>query len=231
MSKKTRTGAERPRTKHPVLSLMLVDDHPILRRAVGQLLEHSKVGKVVAEASDGEEAVKLGMKSRPDVAIMDIDLPVMNGIEATKQLLEASPTTKILVLAASDERSRVIDAVRAGASGYLLKTTGSAEIVDAVRKVHEGELVFPPSLAEFVRGELRAPRDEKSPLDDLTKRELEILSLMAEGRSNQAICERLFLTPRTVESHIGHIFSKLGLEPTPDDSRRVLAVLTYLRSD
>jgi DNA-binding NarL/FixJ family response regulator len=145
-------------------------------------------------------------------------------------LIDASPTVKILVVAASDEKAQVVEAVKAGASGYLLKTAASKEIIEAVRKVYAGELVFPPSLSEFVRSELRAPQAARSPLDDLTEREREILALMAEGRSNPAICASLSLAPKTVETHISRIFMKLGLELALDDHRRVLAVLAYLRS-
>lgn len=210
---------------------MLVDDHPVWRNAVREIIEKKRVGAVVAEASEGGQVVTMARQSRPDVVLMDMGLPDFDGAEATAKLIAALPETRVLVLSASDREEDVLGAVRAGASGYLLKTAGNSEIVDAVRRVHLGELVLPTALAEVVMQELRhGARPEKSRLDAISPREREVLALMAEGRSNQAITEILVLTPKTVEAHVRSIFAKLGLEPAPDDHRRVLAALAYLRS-
>ena len=222
----------------PRATLMLVDDHPIWRETLARMLRHKRAGTVVAQASDGQEAIALARKARPQVVIMDIDLPVMDGVEATRRLLEEQPDVKILVLSASDSRAQVIEAVRAGASGYLVKTAGPDEVVAAVRRIHAGELVFPPAIAETVLGEIRraatrhlnAMTGGHDPLEALTEPEREVLALMAEGRSNQAIGSALHCSPKTVEARVGSIFAKLGLEPAADDHRRVLAVVTYLRS-
>lgn len=357
------------------LRLMLVDDHPMWRATLNTVLVHAEVGKIVAEASDGHEAIEHLEETNPDIVIMDIMLPTMNGIETTRRLLAKRPELKVMVLASSDERAQVIAAVRAGASAYLLKTADPEEVVDAVLRVHKGELVFPASLSDMVLGELRKATDgdgqpmrviaaatstlereglvrmlgaagfdvvaaagnmnqllrsledqspavavvddELSPSDrgilisrvrskipdvgilvvtsdpeaahalellsgtgggigyvlksrlsspeelvdavervshresvvdpqlvtglvenpgkestlaSLTAREREVLGLMAEGHSNQAIAERLFVIPKTVEAHVGNIFAKLGLQPADDVHRRVVAVITYLRS-
>lgn len=355
---------------------MVVDDHPMWRRTMKQVLEEEGAAKVVSEAADGEEALRLVASVKPQVVLMDINLPGLSGSEATRRLLKKFPTVKVLALSASEEKTDVLEAVRAGVSGYLLKTTEPAELVDAIRKVHEGEMVFPPALADVVLAELRSeslaeplrlaiadgsalfreglasvlveqgfevmtragdlpnllrivaatqpdvvvtdihlppgvdssdadvvrairdrqpgaailllsqnidseaassllstseggvgyllkdrvsdvehlaeairrvadqesvldpevavrlvgPRKERNLLDELTNREREVLALMAEGRSNQAISERLFFSPKAAEAHIRNIFTKLGLEPSPDDQRRVLAVIAYLRS-
>ena len=364
------TGDER-------IGLMLVDDHPMWRDTLRNLLLHSKVATVVAEAGDGEEALVQAAVSSPDVVIMDINLPTIDGIETTRRLVAIHPHIKVLVLSSSDDRAQVVDAVRAGASGYLLKTAAPSDLVDAVRRIQQGEMVFPPALAAIVLGELRraeasrAPsirvliadeeilpreglarllneaglevvagahdpddvlrlvRDERpdvaildaalalagqrapslaqeirkhfpevavlvlsadpvaaqaitlisegeggigyllkrriSNIDDvtdaiqrvvdgesvvdpqvvsglvdlparsgalaaLTDREQEVLALMAEGHSNQAIATKLFLGLKTVETHVSRIFMKLGLEPATEIQRRVLAVLAYLRA-
>lgn len=353
---------------------MLVDDHPLWRQTLRQVLESKRAGVVVSEVSDGAEAVEAARAARPDVVVMDLDLPVMGGIEATRRLIAAIPEIKVLVLSSFDERSSIVEAIKAGASGYLLKTAASSEIVDAIRRIELGELVFPSSVAPVVLEELRAAdeallrvvvaddsvvrreglarllnesrfevvgtdrfselrtmlvhskpqvaianvgggphgakealeaarqarttdpgiamllladdvetpdptdllserssaigyllthrisdideltdsirrvaageavidpevfdhlmrrRRSKTPLDELTQGERDVLALMAEGRSNQAISQALFLSPKTVEARVGSIFAKLGLELAPDDHRRVLAVLTYVRS-
>lgn len=339
-----------------------MDDHPIWRATLKNLLEEGGA-RVVAEAGDGTEVVERALKSTPDVVVMDINLPTIDGIEATKRLLEEMPATKVLVLASSDERAMVIHAVRAGASGYLVKTAAPSEVVQAVARLKDGELVFPASLADIVLAELRQggakdlpriliaipsilertglrelieraglsvvsavgslgdvdhwnaadvaivdeelvgskeadlpsdlhlvvltkdadagnvlgvlshsgrgvgyvmkgkladpdelvqaimrvsrgdsvvdsqvvnrlvelPENVRS-LDVLTERERAVLALMAEGHSNPAIAERMFLGLKTVETHVRSIFMKLGLDQDADVHRRVLAVIAYLRS-
>jgi DNA-binding NarL/FixJ family response regulator len=231
------------RAEKPVrrsLTLLLVDDHPMWRDTLRNILTHAKVGSVVGEASDGLEAVAMAERTAPDVVVMDVNLPEMDGIEATRRLVAQRPDVKVLVLASSDERAQVIEAVRAGASGYVLKTAEPDEVVDAVKRVGLGEPVFPPSLANMVLDELRRDPNAASPtastneksraLDSLTPRERDILALMAEGHTNQAIVDQLFLGAKTVEAHVRSIFSKLGLEPDSDVNRRVRAVVEYLRS-
>jgi DNA-binding NarL/FixJ family response regulator len=346
---------------------MLVDDHPLWRDTLRNLLEHAAGATVVAEAADGQEAIERARDTDPELVVMDINLPGLDGIEAARRILGDRPTTRMLMLASSDQPAQVAHAVRAGAAGYLLKSAGPDDIVDAVRRIHAGELVFPAGIAEVVRNELRgagvaapsvrvaiavaavldrqglvkvfepgplelvacvariqeleptdadvlivddqpladakrlagdlaavAPRSnvllltrqpdahralgllshagvigylradrvahgdeitaaverlaagdpvvdtavvddlvdrrQQGSLDRLTRREREILSLMAEGYSNQAISERLYVGQKTVEGHVRNVFTKLGLEQSGDTHRRVLAVIAYLQS-
>jgi DNA-binding NarL/FixJ family response regulator/class 3 adenylate cyclase len=219
----------RPSSK-PV-TVMIVDDHPLWRSSLRKVLALTKKVSVVAEASDGAEAIATARREQPDVVIMDVDLPELDGIDATRRMLEDRAGGKVLMLSSSTERAQVIECMRAGASGYLVKTADAEEIAEAVQRVAAGEMVLPPELTSVIRDALRAipPAETHSPLRELTKRERVVLELMAEGRSNAAISERLQLSPKTVEGHVANIFMKLRLEPADDDHRRVLAVVTYLR--
>lgn len=211
--------------------VLVVDDHPLWRQTIVNLVGRSGAVRDVIEASDGPEAVERALARRPDVVVMDMNLPGLDGIAATRQITEACAGTRVLVLSSSDDEQQVVEVVQAGATGYLLKTAGPAEILEGIRRVHAGELVFPPSLANLVLGELRGSRRSNAgPLATLTEREVDVLALMAEGRTNDVIGETLHLSSKTVEAHVTSIFSKLGLDPAAGGHRRVLAVITYLSS-
>lgn len=211
------------------LRVLLVDDHPLWRQTLRTVLEHSRLASAVLEAGTTDDAVRVAVEHTPDVVVMDVGLPGPGGIEATRAIVAAQADARVLVLSSDDDPARVVAALRAGASGYMLKTARSQDIVDGVRRVAAGALVFPPELTGVVRAELRGARAAE-PLDALTDRELEVLSMMAAGHSNQAIGEQLHLSAKTVETHVGAVFGKLGLEATPDAHRRVRAVLLFLRT-
>ena len=176
-----------------------------------------------------------GDHKMPQVVVMDFELAQGDGVEATEAIRAHTEDVRVLFLSASDDRANVVRAIRAGANGYLLKTSRSSDIVEALHRVHRGELVLPPSLAHHVIDELRRAHDRPvsntdDPLAKLTSREQETLELMAQGKSNQAICDALRLNAKTVEGHVSSVFMKLGLLPEPDLHRRVLAVLAYVRA-
>lgn len=215
------------------ISVLIVDDHPLWRQTIRTLIERSGVAQRVFEASDGAEAIQAVKGEKLDVVIMDMALPGVHGLDATREITQASPQTRVLVLSSSDEEEQVMEAVQAGAAGYLLKTAGPTEILEGLRRVHSGELVFPPSLAKLVLAELRgggAGRASAGPLTRLTEREIEVLARMAEGHTNEAVGKALYMSPKTVEAHVTSIFSKLGLDPGSGGHRRVLAVIAYLTS-
>lgn len=216
------------------MRILLVDDHPMWRQIMRQVFERTDGVEVVAEASDGREAIEAAGSSKPDVVLMDIDMPGLDGVRATRAITAAHPKAKVLVLSASDARDDVIEALAAGASGYLLKTAGANEIRDGVARVASGEVALPATLAvhliESLRHPTRTAGNRPDPMEVLTEREREVLALMAEGHSNPAICNQLHLSPKTVEGYVAGIFTKLELEPTRDQNRRVLAVLRYVES-
>lgn len=214
-------------------SVLVVDDHPLWRQTVRSLIERAGAATQVFEAADGNEAIEAAAQRSPGVVVMDMALPGVNGIDATRRITRASPGTRILVLSSSDDPDQVVEAVQAGATGYLLKTAEPTEILDGLRRVHAGELVFPSSLTSLVLDVLRGRTPAgaaEGPLSGLTDREVDVLALMAEGHTNEVVGETLHLSGKTVERHVTSIFRKLDLDPGAGGHRRVLAVIAYLRS-
>jgi DNA-binding NarL/FixJ family response regulator len=214
-----------------VIRVALADDAVLLREALAAALAAAGF-EVVGQAADAQELLSLVARERPDVVVVDVRMPpthTTEGLEAARQIRATHPGTAILVLSQYVETRYAVDLLRDDPSGigYLLKerVTRIAELADAVRRVARGESVIDPAVVARLLGRAR----RHSPLDELTRREREVLGLMAEGRSNAAIAERLSVDPRTVEGHVATIFSKLELIPGPEDHRRVLAVLAFLR--
>ncbi len=191
--------------------VMVVDDHPVWRDGIRADLEGSGGAQVVAEASDGGEAIELARDSMPEVVLMDLQLPTEPGVEATRRIIEESPHVRVLVLSASAEEADVLEAVKAGASGYLLKSSTSAEVVEAVQRVHRGEPVFTPSLAGLVLDEFRRIATKEPGEPGLTARENEVLRLVAKGYTYREIGEKLFISTKTVQNHVQNILTKLQL--------------------
>ncbi len=208
-----------------LIKVVLADDHPIWRDGV-----RADLGDgfwVVAEAGNAEEAIAAIREHKPDVAVCDLQMPGGGGIKVARTCGEE---TRIVILTVSEQERDLLDAVAAGAVGYLIKSTPGPELRAALWKAAHGEPVFSPALAALVLGEFRRMSKTATGANPLSDREREVLALMAEGRSNQAISERMFLSAKTVEGHVRNIFTKLNLPAATDDHRRVLAVLTFLRS-
>ena len=192
------------------VKVMIVDDHPVWRDGVRADLERSGL-EVVGEAADGREAIETARGCMPEVILMDLQLPHVSGVEATRRIIEESPHVKVLVLSASAEEQHVLEAVKAGAAGYLLKSSTSEELVSAVNRVRDGEPVFTPSLAGLVLDEFRriATKDTGEP--ELTARENEVLKFVAKGYTYKEIGEKLFISTKTVQNHVQNILTKLQL--------------------
>jgi DNA-binding NarL/FixJ family response regulator len=193
------------------IRVLLADDHPVVRGGLRALLESLPVYEVVGEATDGDAAVREAQLTKPDVVLMDIRMPGIDGIEATRQVRAAVPETAVLVLTMLDDDDTVFAAMRAGAQGYLLKGAEQGDIDRAIRAVVAGEAIFSPGVAQRVLGFFAAPVAGSDPFPELTAREREVLDLVAAGRRNQAIAAELFLSPKTVANHISSIFAKLAV--------------------
>jgi two-component system, NarL family, response regulator LiaR len=196
------------------IRILIADDHAVVREGTRALLEREEDFEVVGEARDGEEAVKLIKDTQPDVAIIDISMPKITGIEVTKQVKPLFPSLAILILTAYDNDEYVFALLEAGAAGYLLKDVPGKEIVDAVRSVHLGESVLHPSIARKViqRALISAAKASDTKFEiELSEREIEVLKLAAKGSSNRDIAEALCISVRTVQGHINSIFHKLGV--------------------
>jgi DNA-binding NarL/FixJ family response regulator len=196
------------------IRVMVVDDHPMWRDAVARDLGDAGF-EVVATASDGRAALNRAPAARPDVVVLDLQIPAPNGVEVTAALVEADPTVRVLILSASGEQDDVLAAVKAGATGYLVKSASRGELVDAVSRVARGDTVFTPGLAGLVLGEYRRLSDTPAAAADdtprLTDRETEVLRLVAKGLSYKQIAERLVLSHRTVQNHVQNTLRKLQM--------------------
>ncbi len=190
--------------------VMVVDDHPVWRDGVRADLERSGA-TVVAEASDGGEAIEKAREAMPEVILMDLQMPTVGGVDAIRRIVEESPHMKVIVLSVSAEEADVLEAVKVGASGYLLKSATSDELISAVRRAREGEPVFTPSLAGLVLNEFRRVASNEPGEPALSPRENEVLKLVAKGYTYREIAEKLFISVKTVQNHVQNILRKLQL--------------------
>jgi DNA-binding NarL/FixJ family response regulator len=195
------------------IRILLVEDHKIVREGTRQLLEQAPDLTVIGEAADGGEAVRLATELSPDVVVMDVRLPVLNGIEATKVIKDQHPNMPILILSAYDDDRYVFPLLDAGANGYVLKTTSWAELAQAIRTVHAGETALDPHIAHKVVERLtqRQRYQGEGMAEALTEREIEVLQAVARGKGNREIGEALSISPHTVQVHVRNIFGKLGV--------------------
>ena len=208
------------------IRIVIAEDQTLLREATRRVLDAEPDLDVVGEARDGEEAVSLTERMKPDIAIVDMAMPKLNGVEVTRLIKEARAATAVLILSAYDDDAYVFASLEAGAAGYLLKDIRSRELVDAVRAVARGESVLHPTVARKVLQRFVGPErsSKKADLDELTKREVDVLRLAAQGLSNREIGLELLVSPRTVQIHLGHVFEKMGV------ASRTEAVVKGLRT-
>jgi NarL family two-component system response regulator LiaR len=210
--------------------ILLADDHAVLRQGTAELLRREPDLKVVGEAADGQQAIDMVRTLKPDIVIMDVRMPVLSGIEATRRIRETSPAVQVLVLTAHDDDQYVFSLLEAGASGYLLKTAPIGDLVRAIRQVRDGESPLDPAIARKVvahfspdRKSSGPPDEANSPKEGLTAREVEVLQLLARGLNNRAIADELYISDRTVQAHLTSIFSKMAV------TSRLEAVMTAIR--
>jgi DNA-binding NarL/FixJ family response regulator len=194
-----------------VLRILIADDHTLVRSGMRALLQTEADFEVVGEAATGEQVVTMAATLQPDVIVMDLRMPGISGIEATRRILQANPAIRILVITLLEEDDTLCAALRAGARGYVLKEASEGEVLRAIRAVGEGEAIFSASMAQRLVGFFAAPRQAASslPFPDLTERERDVLTLIAQGYSNSEIAQQLVIGQKTVRNYISSIFSKL----------------------
>lgn len=194
------------------LRVVIVDDHPVFRDGLRAVLAYTTRLELVGEATTGEEAVRIAADERPDVVVMDLHLPGIDGVEATRQILSDNPDVRVLVLSMFENDASVVSALRAGASGYVLKESARMDLLRAIEAVAAGQAVFDPAVARRVVGFVAADTKPPEPaFPNLTAREREILVLLAQGHTNEAIARKLYLSGKTVRNQVSAIFAKLGV--------------------
>lgn len=222
--------------KEKEIKVVLIDDHKLFREGVKRILEFEPQFKVVAEGDDGTDASRLVKENSPDVVLMDINMPNINGIEATADLVRYFPETKIIILSIHDDESYVTHALKTGAQGYLLKEMDSDSLIEAIRVVSEGGSYLHPKVTHNLVKEYRRLVAEsgsgfnnrmveyRKPLHLLTKRECQVLQLLADGKSNRAVAETLYISEKTVKNHVSNILQKMSVND------RTQAVVTAIRN-
>ena len=193
-----------------MINVLLVDDHEMVRLGVSSYLSMQDDIDVIAEAKNGREGVEKALSYKPDIILMDLVMPEMDGIEATKEILRQWPEAKIIILTSFIDDEKVFPAINAGAKSYILKTSSASQIAKAIRDTYQGDGVFEPQVTDKLVN--RIQMKQHFPHDDLTQRELEVLLLIAQGKSNQEIADELFITLKTVKTHVSNILSKLEVE-------------------
>jgi len=207
------------------ISVMIADDHSLMREGLKQILELEKEIAVITQAGDGEEVIQKAQEYRPDVILLDINMPKMNGIEALRRLKDMGIDSKIIMLTIHDDREYLYETIKIGANGYVLKDADSDTLIKAIIDVFNGKSYIHPSISELLVNEIN-PSGYKSleskQIDSLTRREYEVLVLIAEGLNNRDIAERLFISEKTVKNHVSNIFKKIGVS-----DRVQAAIFTY----
>lgn len=202
------------------IRVLVADDHTIVRQGLVSLLEDSGECQVVAQAGDGLEALAKARETRPEIAILDLSMPRLNGLEAVRRLHTELPEVRLLVLSVHEEEEYVLPIVRAGASGYLVKDSAAAELLDAIRALHAGRVYFGPQAARALAEQSRRPHEDLAdPYGNLTTREREVLQLVAEGKSTKEIARLLGISVKTAENHRGRMMDKLGLHNAAEVAR------------
>ncbi|UCF95889.1 MAG: response regulator transcription factor [Spirochaetaceae bacterium] len=194
------------------ISVLIVDDHDVVRQGLQTFLDLMEDIEVVGQASNGVEAIAQTNRLNPDIILMDLMMPEMDGIEATRQISSTNPSTKVIVLSSFSDDNKVFSAIKAGASGYLLKNISSAELADAIRAVHKGDPRLHPEIAKKLMNQFVGLKGESEAISkDLTPREIEVLRLIAEGMNNTELAQALFISETTAKTHVHNILSKLDL--------------------
>jgi two-component system, NarL family, response regulator LiaR len=194
-----------------MIRVLFVDDHEMVRIGVSAYLSAQPDIEVIAEADDGKKGVELALQLRPDIILMDLVMKEMDGIEATKKIIEQWPEAKIIIVTSFLDDEKVYPALEAGATSYLLKTSKAADIAKAIRDTYHGQSVLEPEVTNKMMAKMRKPSN-RLPHEELTNREMEILLLMAEGKTNQEIADELFIALKTVKVHVSNILSKLDVQ-------------------